>query len=149
MCTGRGPRRQQQSLEGRSKKTIEDSAEVGEETPRAKRAAARNEVVVGEETPRAKRAAARNEVVVGEKTPRAKRTTAREAKAVAEAAGVTRESIAQPPCLALVPVAASMEVAPPCQRFVATIDLTKNHKYKSNYLFNVGGWTWRNRCHWR
>jgi len=123
LCTGRGPRRQQQSLEGRSKKTIEDSAEVGEETPRAKRAAARNEVVVGEET------------------PRAKRTTAREAKAAAEAAGVTRESIAQPPCLALVPVAASMEVAPPCQRFVATIDLTKNHKYKSNYLFNVGGWT--------
>ena len=45
---------------GRKKqKTIEDLAEVGEETPRAKRAAARNEVVVGEETPRAKRAAAR------------------------------------------------------------------------------------------
>ena len=117
---------------GRKKqKTIEDSVEVGEETPRAKRAAARNEVVVGEET------------------PRAKRTTAREAKAAAEAAGAAREAIAQPPCLALVPVAASMEAAPPCQRFVATIDLTKNHKYKSNYLFNVGGWTWRNRWDWR
>jgi len=99
---------------GRKKqKTIEDSAEVGEETPRAKRAAAR------------------------------------EAKAAAEAAGAAREAIAQPPCLALVPVAASMEAAPPCQRFVATIDLTKNHKYKSNYLFNVGGWTWRNRWDWR
>ena len=99
--------------ERKKQKTIEDSTEVGEETPRAKRAAAR------------------------------------EAKATAEAAGAAREAIAQPPCLALVPVAASMEAAPPCQRFVATIDLTKNHKYKSNYLFSVGGWTWRNQWDWR